>query len=219
MRFLFIRKLWPIAAAVAAMLFTTTTAFAHEQRAVDHYQFTVGFIVEPAFEGQKNGVDLRVTNKETNKPVEGMENTLQVEITHVPSGTSKVFKLRTIFRDPGHYTTDLLLTAPGHYRQRFFGTIRDHTVNETFESRSGGGRFNDVESSAELQFPDKLPEVREVAAAVRGSQSTAQQAQDSALRAQEKASSASTLAVIGIALGAIGIAFAAGSTVVILRRR
>jgi len=210
-------KLWLFVAAVAALALTTGTVFAHERRDVGKYQFVVGFIVEPAVEGQKNGVDLRVTNKETGKPVEGIEKTLQVEITHLPSKTAKVFKLRTVFRDPGHYTNDFILTAPGDYQFRFFGDVEGTPINETFVS--GPGRFHEVESAAELQFPEKLPEVREVAGAVRGAQNTAQQAQDSALRAQDKASSANTLAVVGIVLGAIGIASAAGSAIVALRRR
>lgn len=35
-------------------------ALAHETRTVGTYQLVVGFFVEPAFEGQKNGLDLRV---------------------------------------------------------------------------------------------------------------------------------------------------------------
>lgn len=210
MRFLFTSRLLLLATVVSAVLLTTTTAFAHEQRDVGKYHLVVGWIVEPAFEGQKNGVDLRVTDRETTNPVDGLEKTLKVAITHVPSKTSKEFTLRAIFRDPGHYTNDLILTAPGQYQFRFFGDVEGTLVNETFES--GPGRFNDMQSSADLQFPEMLPEVREVAGAVRGVQNTAQQAQD-------KASSASTLVVVAIALGAIGIAFAAGSTVVALRRR
>jgi hypothetical protein len=162
------------------------------------------------------GVYLRVREAEPGKspedwkPVEGLEKTLQVEITHVTSGTSKVFKLRSISRDLGHYTNDLVLTASGQYRFRFFGDIVGTPVNETFVS--GSGRFDDVEPSAELQFPEKLPQVREVAAAARGAQNASQ-------RAQDKASSASTLAVGGIVLGIVGIALAATTSVVAWRRK
>ena len=79
--------------------------------------------MEPAYEGQKNGVSLRVTKRDSiTEPVEGLEDTLQVEVTHLPSDTSREMPLRTIFGDPGHYTADLIPTAPGHYRFRFFGT-------------------------------------------------------------------------------------------------
>lgn len=104
--------------ALAALLLFITymvvfpePASAHERRNVSKFEFVVGSIVEPPIEGQKNGVDFRVTDTETKKPVEGVEKTIQVEITHVPSGVSRTFKLRTIFRDPGHYTNDIIFTA------------------------------------------------------------------------------------------------------------
>lgn len=224
MRFSLALKLGPILAVVAALVLTVGTAVAHEGRDLGEFRTAVGFIVEPPLEGQKNGVDLRVMHvhkegdKEELEPVEGLEKTLQVEITHVPSGASRVFNLRTIFRDPGHYTADLLLTAPGHYRFRFFGTIEGLEVNETFNSRSGGGGFNDVESSADIQFPERLPEVREVFAAVKGAQNAAEQAQDAALTSGDTASLARTLAVVGIVLGALGIASGVGSAIVASRR-
>ncbi|MBI2907098.1 MAG: hypothetical protein HYX92_05520 [Chloroflexi bacterium] len=192
---------------VASLALFPETALAHERRAVGKYQLVVGFIVEPPFEGQKNGVDLRVTDAQTQKPVEGVEGTLQVEIAHVPTGVSKVLKLRTIFGDPGHYTADLLLTAPGHYRFRFFGAIEGLNVNETFNSKSGGGGFNDVESSGDIQFPVKIAEAREIEAATRGAQAAAQKASDAA-------SLATNLAFVGIGLGALGIAAGAGPLIV-----
>src|SRR5262245_44848929 len=120
---------------------------AHERREVGAYQFVVGFLTEPAFEGLKNGVDLRVLRAEAQQPVEGLEHTLQVEVTYVPSGAAKVLRLRTIYREPGRYTADLIPTAPGQYRFRFFGSITEMAINETFNSRAGGGQFDDVESS------------------------------------------------------------------------
>jgi hypothetical protein len=115
-------------------------------------------------------------------------------------------KLRSIYRAPGHYTADLIPTAPGHYRFRFFGTIQDLTVQETFDSKSGGGQFDDVESSLDLQFPVRLPEIRELANALRGTQHDAQQAQDTALAAQAGLTSAQTFALVGVGLGVLGCA-------------
>jgi hypothetical protein len=173
------------------------TALAHESRDLAKYRLVVGFIAEPALEGQKNGVDFRVTNLETQAPVEGVEKTVQVEITHVPTGVSKVFNLRTIFRDPGHYTSDLILTASGHYRMRFFGTIDGANINETFNSRSGGGNFNDVDPTTEMQFPVKVAEVREIEAVARHIEEENHDLEQSASRAN-------MMAIVGVALGGLG---------------
>lgn len=183
-------------------------ASAHESRKLGKYQLVVGFIAEPAVEGVKNGVELRVTNTENNQPVEGLEKTLKVEVAH--KGISKVMDLRAIFRDPGHYTADLIPTAPGQYAFRFFGTIEGLQVNERFES--GPGRFNDVGSSGELQFPERLPEIREIAGVVPAVQKAAMEAQDSA-------SSARTLALVAIAVGTLGVLSGVLSMAVALSKR
>lgn len=212
-------------AAVAALSLGSGLALAHENRDQGEYRFTVGFMSEPAYEGIKNGVDLRVRqvhmngNEEVLEPVEGLENSLQVEVTHVDSGTSRVFPLGTVFGSPGRYTADLIPTAPGVYQMRFFGTVEGMEVDETFVSYGGGGGFNDVQSSAGLQFPDPVPQARELEGAVRGAQAAAQQAQDAALRADENASSATTLGMVGIVLGALGLVSGVGGLALATRKR
>ena len=219
----FSTKLWFTVVVVITLSFLTSNPVsAHERRMIDKYEVIVGFIVEPAFEGLKNGVDLRVqlpaeSEAEEPTPVEGLEETLQVEVTHVPSGESKTMNLRTIFRDPGHYTADLIPTAPGQYRFRFFGTIEGLEVDETFES--GPGRFGDIQSSGDLQFPEKLPEIREIEGAVRGVQDTASQAEDAAIQAQNSVASTNTLAIVGIVLGVIGTVSGVGAIVMGRRQR
>jgi len=130
-----------------------------------------------------------------------------------------VLRLRTIYRDPGRYTADLIPTAPGQYRFRFFGSLAETSVNETFVSRSGGGQFDDVESSADIQFPERVPAMREMQSAVRGTQQTAQQAEDTALAARAGLASTQTFAITGIVLGALGIVTGVGAAVVASRKR
>ncbi len=150
-------------------------------------------------------------------PVEGLEETLKVEITHVPTKESRVLELRAVADSPGHYTADLIPTAQGVYEMRVFGGIEGTSIDETFVSYGGGGGFSDVLPVGDLQFPVQLPEVREIEGAVRGALDTAQQAQDAALSAQ--AASANTLGIIGIVLGAVGTVAGAGGLTVAMRKR
>ena len=92
-------------------------------------------------------------------------------------------------------------------------------VNETFDSRSGGGGFDDVGSSGDIQFPDRLPALRELDGVARGALEASQQAQDSALEARNSVGTARTLAVVGIVLGAVGLASGVGAAALVLRRR
>lgn len=332
MKLSFGTRLWLAVAVAAALTAAVSAVYAHEGRHVGEYEFVVGFSVEPALEGWKNGVDLRVTKMMehtegeghggmsmdveehgaifgspalapgetftlqvthemegptipyhshlsenmagsltvsddaelsgtvaiairdgayhpadvtvkpgttlawTNNdsmpqtvtsgfhagaghtheeepqamPVEGLEGTLQVEVTHVPTGASKVFRLQSVFGEPGHYRADLIPTAPGQYRFRFLGTVDGTEVDEVFES--GPGQFSDIEPAGELHFPEKLPAVREIEGAARGAQSMAEQATDTA-------NSVRTLALLGMVLGAFGIVSGAAATVVALRSR
>ena len=171
-------------------------------------------------EGGDNAAALTASHDQTDAvPVEGAEKTLQVEVTHVPTDASKVLNVRPLFNAPGEYVADLIPTAPGVYEFRFFGAIDDEQVEETFVSEGAGGDFDDVRSSVDLQFPVKLPELREIEGAVRGAQNTAAQAQDTAISAADRASSAGVLATVGIVLGAIGIAVGVGGVAMALKRR
>jgi hypothetical protein len=232
-------KFWLIMAAAAALGLASVPVFAHEDREIEGYHFTVGFMEEPALEGSRNAVSLEVMkapeaaaheqgeNPQTSPsgpevaaehshteaelaPVEGLESTLQVEVIHIPTGISRVMPLRPVFGEPGHYAADLIPTAPGQYRFRFFGAVEGMNIDETFES--GPDTFDNVEEAKALQFPEPLPAAREVEGAVRGTQATAQEA-------QETASSASTLGMIGIVLGAVGVMFGIGGVVLSMRRR
>ena len=151
------------------------------------------------------------------RPVEGLEETLQVEIKHVPSRKARVLELRSVAGSPGHYTADLIPTAQGVYEMRVFGSIDGDTINEAFTSYGGGGGFSDVLPASDLQFPEQLPEVREIEGAVRGALATAQKAQDAALSAQ--GASANMLGIIGIVLGAVGFVAGAGGLTMAMRNR
>ncbi len=157
-------------------------------------------------------------HKEKTGPVEGLHDTLQVEVTHVPSGASRIMPLRAVFGDPGHYQADLIPTSPGHYRFRFFGAIEGNPVDETFDSEAGGGDFDDVQSASVIHFPETVASAREVEGAVRGAQATAQEAQREAMNASDSVSGAFTIGIIGIIVGAIGTALGGGAIFVSMRR-
>ena len=162
--------------------------------------------------------------------VEGLHNTLLVEVTHVPSNVSKTMKLRPAYDDPGHYVADLIPTSPGQYRFRFFGTIEGEQVDLTFDSMAGGGDFDDVQPATAIQFPDEVVSARELESAMRGMQTTVGDMQatvggmqaaslDTHEEDETRDSAALMLAIFGVVLGASGIAFGAVSLVLVIRSR
>lgn len=149
--------------------------------------------------------------------VEGLENTLIVEVTHAPSGVARTMTLYADADDVGHYKADFIPTASGQYIFHFSGSIEGVAVDERFES--GVGTFDDVRPAVAIQFPESAAAAREIEAAVRGAQDAAQQAQSAALSADASAARARMLGIGGIALGAVGIAFGAVASALALRRR
>lgn len=174
------------ALALGVTLMLTQVVSAHERRTVGKYEFVVGFLNEPAYVGQPNAIDLRVTDTEAKKPVEGLEKTLQVEV--IFGGKALPVQLRSRFGQPGAYAGDLIPTKPGAYIFHFTGTIEALKIDEKFES--GPGRFGEVEDTSPLQFPEKVAAPLEMATQLKAAQAAAANAQ--------------TFAYVGIAVGVLG---------------
>ena len=156
--------------------------------------------------------------------VTGLENTRQVEVTHVPSGATRLMRLHAFSGDPGHYKSDFIPTSTGQFVFHLIGTIEGKQIDERFES--GVGTFDDVQPATAIQFPESAASTRELESAVRGALESAQQAQDTALAAestsdgaQSGTSTATTLAIVGMAMGATGIVVGVIGMVAALRRR
>ena len=54
-------KIWAAAFLVLALGLATSAALAHDDSQVGDYKLVVGFVVEPAYEGLPNWVEVRVT--------------------------------------------------------------------------------------------------------------------------------------------------------------
>ena len=153
-------------------------------------------------------------------PVEGLEGSLQVEVTHAGTGASRVLDLEAVWGDPGHYVAGLIPTASGVYEFRVFGNVEGMDIDETFASIGGGGGFDDIQSSAELQFPEQLPETREIVGAVQGARDIAQQAQDAAIAAAGSSSGGgNALTIVALIVGIVGVLLGTGGVFLALTAR
>ncbi len=220
---------WLVVAIVALMGLATGTVFAHEGRDVEGYNFVVGWEEEPAYEGLKNGLEIRVTKAASGSHgghgeasemvgVEGLGETLRVEMTHVATEASKILSLYPTRGVPGRYTAVLIPTSPGVYQFSVRGSVEGTQIDESFLSKGGGGGFDDIRSAADLQFPKTLPQIRELESAVRGALETAHRAQDTALAAsQEDEDTVTALLIVAMALGATGASLGAAALVVAVR--
>ena len=184
-----------ICLALTLTLAISGVALAHETRAVGKYKLVVGFLNEPALDGQPNGIDFRVTVSDTQKPVEGLEKTVKAEVIY-GGGLSMPITLTSRFGQPGAYAAYFIPTRPGAYIFHFTGQIEDTKIDEKFES--GPGRFEDVQDTTAIEFPEKAPAASAMAAQLKS-------AQDAAAGAQTAAYAGIGLGVIGIVVGALGL--------------
>lgn len=134
------------------MLVTTvvSAALAHQTRTVgegdERYNVIVGFVQEPVFTEERNGLDLIIRRTSDNEPVEGLADSLNATITS-PDGTqTRTFTLRGQYGKPGYYTDEILLTQPGEYSLRIWGFIGGIEFDETFQT-------HEVRELSTLRFP------------------------------------------------------------------
>ena len=110
------------------------------------YKVIVGFVKEPPFTSERNGLDLIVRRSDGKTPVENLEHSLFAVLMAPDSGPARPLKLRPQHGQPGYYADDFMLTRPGVYQIRVFGVIEDVRFDEMFESHT-------VKPIDELRFP------------------------------------------------------------------
>lgn len=198
------------------------SAAAHEERTAGAYHFAVGFVNEPAYTGQENGVALFLSDAK-DEPVVDLGNTLNVTAEFGDQSLDlgalePAFDVGE-FGAPGEYRAYFFPTAPGKYTFRFTGSIHGQKVDESFTSSPTG--FDEVVDPSSLEFParppttaqlsDKLdrevPRLNDAIAAAEAS-------------AKDDANTLKTVAILGVVLGAVGLIFGiAGLTIGMRGRR
>jgi hypothetical protein len=201
-----------VLAMALGVLLVASPATAHESREVGPYTFVVGFGDEPAFAGQPNDAEVTITGTESEDPVvDGVE--LEVEVAFGEATTTLEVSpnfIVGVFGEPGNYGADFFPSRPGQYSFRFFGTVEDLEVDETFTS--GPETFSDANDPAEFAFPEADPPVYEVAGRVETESARVAEAED-------RASRANTVALLALIAAAIALLGAAAVGTMALRRR
>jgi len=153
-------------AAIAIALPTLASpALAHERHEVGQYVIEMGWRDEPALAGVLNAVELEVRAKGSDQGIAGAEKTLSVSVSFGGLTDADSLEIRALgSKDPGVYEADIIPTRPGDYIFRLRGKIGDQAIDERFES--GPGRFEPVQASTTLQWPDRT-DIRSDIAALR----------------------------------------------------
>ena len=153
---------------------------------------------------------------DTANRVSGLASTLRVELMHISTSSSVEMSLTEKFDDPGHYIAEFIPTAPGDYRVRFFGSIEETPIDETFDS--GPDTFDTVIPSDAIQFPIVLESNREIQNAAQGALDAVQVLENEVNANSSAASTSMIVGAIGILIGGIAIGMSVFA-ITIARRR
>jgi hypothetical protein len=137
-------------AMLVSFVSITPHAFAHQRQLYtiggQDYLIVIGSLNEPVFVDDKSGVDLRVLRADPNNPmnssaegaapVEGLEETVQVEIG--AGNVTKVLQLEPAFGEPGAYEAAFYPTVATTLTYRLFGTINNTPIDLTFSCTPTG---------------------------------------------------------------------------------
>lgn len=179
--------------ALVALSLPSGSVLAHEEREVGDYVLEVGWAIEPTAVESPNSLFLKVETKESGEGVQGLEETLEAEVTIGGGAHTKSLPLEASGEEPGVYGSPIVPTRTGDYTFRIYGTVGDQEVDESFSS--GPETFETVEDVADLQFPDQVPSNAELAAQIAALDTDGEGDSDTAM----------ILAIIGIVAGVIGI--------------
>ncbi|CAA9580649.1 MAG: hypothetical protein AVDCRST_MAG19-3920 [uncultured Thermomicrobiales bacterium] len=138
-------------AALSALLPFAVSAHGEVEVAGGQYSLTIGFLEEPAFVGEQNGLDLRVAKAggDGGTPIDGLAGSLQAEVIY--GEETMALELSPAFGEPGAYRSVFFPTAEGDYTFRVFGEIEGVAVDERMTSSPD--TFSAVESVEPLRFP------------------------------------------------------------------
>ena len=198
------------AAAGAAAILTLASAdpaFAHEQRKVGPYQFTVGWQHEPTHTSVENAVQLFLKDAKGN-PIDdlGSPPTLKVQVI-TGSQTSDPLELKASF-DPdtglgshGEFDASIIPTTAGDYTFHFTGAIGSDKIDERFTSSDK--TFDTVRDPTDVEFPAKAPPLAQLASSVDRLTPRVDNAANAAKKAKDKASTAQTLGIVALVVGAV----------------
>ena len=162
----------PFAAGVAALgglalaLGLSGVAAAHVEKTAGPYHLLIGWHQEPVYVDQPDAVEITVTDA-AGKPVNDLGATdVQVTVstggqTSSPLSFDPAFDLTEGTGVFGQYIAAIVPTAPGDYTFHLTGAIHGTKVDITVSS--GDQTFNAVVGTSDLEFPNKLPTMDEVA--------------------------------------------------------
>lgn len=184
-----------VTAVTVAFAAIAGTAAAHVVRVVGPYSVEIGWETEPPLAGFENGVEVRVTETATDRPVLDLGPSAGVAVTFGDAQT--VIPIQPTER-PGQYRAQLVPTRPGTYELRLRATIDGREIDAG--AACSQGTFECVLPASEAEFPVADPPLGQVADRASAALPRAEEAADAADAAKLIAIAAIIIAALALTL-------------------
>ncbi len=198
-------RAWAIAVLAIGLASVATPVAAHIVKQVGPYTVALGWVHEPTYVGQLNGVQVVIKDAKGNPVSDLSADDLKVVVSTAgqqsdPMSLAPTFDEDTGLGIPGDYEAPMIPTAPGDYTFHVTGTIHSTKIDET--ATSSDTTFDSVVDPSAVQFPSKLPAVGDLATRL---ERVDARAQSQLSAANDAKSSAQGALVVGIAVGGAGV--------------
>lgn len=112
------------------------SAMAHNSKLVadGQYRVSVGLINEPICTDERNGLDLAIRVAGERETLPDLESGLRAEIITADGRERRELPIRPRYGHPGRYTFDVVVSTPGRYSVRVWGTIRERASTRLSKS-------------------------------------------------------------------------------------
>jgi hypothetical protein len=222
-----------VVGALMTSMTLASPAAAHSHIEVGDYHITVGWINEPTFAGQPNGIEIFIDDHDEKPVVDLGADALKLVVStggkdSATLALTPAFSVEEGFGTPGTYTADVTPTVPGEYTLHITGSIHTETVDVSVTS--GEETFSSVASASDIEFPVKNPSLVDVATRLERidgrivelqntvpSAATLAGLQSAAADAKAAADAASQTAMLGVGVGIAGLVVAVGAVWFALR--
>ncbi len=203
-----LRSALTVAILGGALLLTHTTgASAHVVQTFGPYSLAIGWLQEPAFVGELNGVQLIVRDAH-GKPVTDLSATDMHAQVRVGSTTSARLDLAPTFDPdtglgtPGEYVARLIPTVPGTYTFVLSADVHGTPINQSFSSSPT--TFDSVHDAAGVEFPVAVPANSELLTRIARDAQRLEAAIQSGRSAGAAANRATILGIAALVIGLVG---------------
>ena len=136
----------PLAASLLVLSFfsfSPSPALAHEEMIRGDIKIVGGWVDEPPYVGQFNGIVLEITRVSDGQPITNALAQLDVSVKKGTPTRSLDFQPQ---EEPGVYVAEILPTQTGQYAVIFRGTVAGQAIDGQIE-------VEDVEDTARFSFP------------------------------------------------------------------